>query len=199
MPKLQAFQKAKDSGPPRASQSTCAGAGGGVGAQGESREESGKVHSKERRGRGLFQEGLTGRVPSLLGQVTARWAGSASVFLSAHALCTGAHGDSHQWQQTGETRPASRGDALCLVALTPWLVFSQPICSLSPTDSIFAAFVTAWLSTQGCSPLGTREENSKARTDHGTTRRGWLVAGTLSVSAFPSHNEAGPSVGAAAE
>lgn len=85
---------------------------------------------------------------------------------------------------------------LCLMAVS--LAGSLPAhLFLSPTDSTFAAFVTAQLSARGRSPLGTREENPEARMDLGTSRRGWLVAGTLSVSAFPSHEEAGHGVGAA--
>lgn len=79
-----------------------------------------------------------------------------------------------------------------LVALAGSL--SQPICSSFPTDTTLAAFVTARLSTQGCSPLGIREENPKARTDLGTTRSSRLVGGTLSASAFPWQDVAGPGV-----
>lgn len=74
---------------------------------------------------------------------------------------------------------------------------SQPICSSSLTDSTLAAYVTARLPAQGGCPLGIREENPKARTSLGRTRRGWLAVGTLPASACPLHHVAGPAVGSA--
>lgn len=67
------------------------------------------------------------------------------------------------WWQTGEPHPALELWECTLpngpVALAGSL--SQPICSSSPADSTLAAFVTARLSTQGCSPLGIREKTLK--------------------------------------
>lgn len=81
------------------------------------------------------------------------------------------------WWQTGKPPAWELWECTLpngLVALAGSL--SQPICSSSPTDTTLAAFVTAWLSTQGCSPLGIRE-NPKARTDLGTTRSSRAAGG----------------------
>lgn len=133
--------------------------------------------------------------------MTALWAGPEplSPFLhtqSALALRASSRG---QWQ-TGEPRPQELWESALpdgSVALAGSL--SQPICPSSLADSTLATFVTAQVSTRGCSPLGIREENPKARTDLGTTRRGGLVAGTLSVAVFPSHNVAGAGTGTTVE
>lgn len=101
--------------------------------------------------------------------------GSLSPFYtrSASGLTVTSRGGSRQEKPS----LGAEGMPFCLMGLFLWLVLSQPICSSSPTDSTLTAFVTARLSTQGCSPLETREGNPEARTDLGTSRRGWLVAG----------------------
>lgn len=103
--------------------------------------------------------------------------------------CAGGRG----WQ-TGEPPPGSFGNALCLMDLSPWLVPSPGPSVLLPSRQHTAAFVTARLSAQGCSPLGVGEKTPKPE-QIWHNRRGWLLVGTLSVSAFPSHHVAGHGVG----
>ena len=136
------------------------------------------MHSQESWGRVLFQEGLRGWVPSLLqDKVTAQWAVPGSLSPSYTRSASGLTVTSRGGGGQEKPSPGAAGMPFCLMGLSVCLVLSQPICSSSPTDSTLTAFVTARLSTQGCSPLGTREENPEARTHLGTSRRGWLVAG----------------------